>query len=125
MSVTHTRQLAISGDYTKVEKAVGSVTGSEELVVTKLVAASQANLFIPLVCTKANMLSVWITSDQSITIKTNSSGSPADTLTVTPTNPYEFEPGSLTNPLSADISPGIYVTTGGTATNLKIRILVP
>jgi hypothetical protein len=125
MSVTHTRKLAVTGDYTKTESAVG-VSGSQEIVISKLVAASQTNLFIPLVCTKANMLSVWITVDQSMTLKTNSSGSPADTLSLVSTDPYSWEAsGGIANPFSADISPGIYVTTGGTATNFKLRILLP
>lgn len=60
-----------------------------------------------------------------LVIKTNSTSSPGDTLTITPTNGIGWSSGdSADNPLSVDVTK-IYVTNNGTAkANLFVRALV-
>lgn len=97
-------------------------TGSGEVNVDETIPASQTNMLITLAVDVSALKSLYISSDETLTIKTNSSGSPTDTLTITGGKPLVWYTGcGFSCPLTGDVTV-IYVTNSAAAA-LKIRTL--
>lgn len=75
-------------------------------------------------CDVSELKSLVIFSDFGVTIETNDSGTPTDTITVTANKPVFWYTGcGLTCPITADVTT-IYLTTGaGAGGTLRIRKL--
>ena len=103
------------------------VTGDYEILSDITVAAAASNVAYNLPIDISRIESVLIQSDAAMTILTNSTGSPTDTITLAASNDftvrYSTAAGdSATNPFSGDVTV-LYVssTPGGT---LKLRLLM-
>jgi hypothetical protein len=87
--------------------------------------ASSTNASLTLAFTKANLQSSYIVADQNCTIKTNSSGSPSETITLVagiPHPTYKWSKSSgVTNPWTTDVTTAFVTCTS--ATTIKIGIL--
>lgn len=100
--------------------------GENNLDVT--VAASATNLNALWAIDVSALKSLYILSDKDITIKTNSSTEPDDTLTIKANVPFDWHTTKgFTNPLTVDVV-SIYVTRTGAGAGtgsgtLKIRAL--
>lgn len=73
----------------------------------------------------SQMKLLYISSDQDITIETNNSSAPADTLTITANKPLLWYEGyGLDNPLGTDVT-ALYITrAAGDSATVKIRCMV-
>jgi hypothetical protein len=92
-----------------------------------LVAAAQTNLRVVYAITVANLKYLCIFADQACTIKTNSSGSPTNTIVLLAGQLIEWYPASSGEyappcPFTADVT-ALYITTT-LATNVLVDALV-
>jgi hypothetical protein len=101
------------------------VDGNVQAPYKVLIPASQTNLAITIpTIVVANLRSVFMTVDYATTLKTNSSGSPQETLSLSPLAPFSWQINSgITIPFAGNVT-AWYATTGGTATTLTVFLLV-
>lgn len=70
------------------------------------------------------LASVYILSDQDLTLKTNSTGSPDDTIILTANKPVIWYAGcGWTNPLTVDVTKFYLTNGGGTSATFRARFL--
>jgi hypothetical protein len=103
------------------------LTGQEELNIGIVIATGVTNQQItPFSFTLAKLQDIYILSDQDLTLKTNSTGSPQETLTIKANQPFAWYVGSgIPAPFAGNVT-ALYVTTGAipASANLNIRTLV-
>jgi len=101
-------------------------TGTAELNIDESIAGSTTNQLIPFALTRSQLAALFIVSDQNLVLKANSSSSPTTTLTMVANEPLIWIPSNnTTDPITADITTGLYATNAGTvAANLTIRVLL-
>ena len=88
------------------------------------VAGTTANQLLTTAWTAADADAIFISSDITLTIKTNSSGSPAETITITEDVPFFWQRDSgITNPFATNVT-ALYISpAGAVAGTLKIRVV--
>jgi hypothetical protein len=97
--------------------------GATLLAISQGIGSSVTDQNLTLAFTLANVQSFFFMSDQPATIKTNSTGSPDDTITLLAGIPLVWSRSSgIAQPLTHDVTT-IYVTTGTAAANLSIEVL--
>jgi|SRR5579871_1163089 len=100
-----------------------TISGVSEANHAVTVAASTTNQATGWTYTQANLKSLSITSDQAITIKTNSTGSPQDTIAIAAGQVLIWTLATdliARCPFSNDVT-NVYITNaGGTAANVYI-----
>ena len=123
MSVNHTASVVSVNDAGIATSLSGpAINGNREVAFSQAVGASQTNLLIPVTYQVANLKSIAIVSDQNCTIKTNSSGSPQETLTLTANSIFLWQYGSgVPIPVAGDVT--AWYITNTPALNLKAKIL--
>jgi len=101
-------------------------TGTAEFNVDESIPGSTTNQLIPFALVRSQLAAFFMISDQDVTIKTNSTGAPTTTLTMKANEPLVWIPNNnVTDPLTGDITTGMYVTNDGTVVaNLSIRALL-
>ena len=124
MSVTHTIRPsvassaggAVSGSYTE--------TGTTETSIDQAYPAASTNVLQACAFTISGLQSIILLSSQDMTIKTNSSGAPANTIALKAGVPlvWSITPGNFANPSTVNVT-AFYVTCVNAAT-LKAKILV-
>lgn len=73
----------------------------------------------------SQLKSLYISTDQDITIKTNSSGSPDDTISLKANIPLMWsEDCGFTCPLSTDVTGLYFVNASSTNANVQVRALI-
>lgn len=122
---THQIKTGYSTDEGTVTNVTQSFTGDSELGVNDSVAGSTTNKHYAVAVTKAQIVSMALYSSQAVTIKTNSSTTPQETITLTAGQQIVwFSTSTDTCPFSADVT-GFYVTNAGsTASSIKFRFLL-
>lgn len=102
-----------------------SLSGTVEDSVTEDVPTVSVNLPVHISFVKADLVGIELLSDQAMVIKTNSSGTPQETINLVAGVPYFWYAGSgITNPFVGDVTtafastPGILVTAHLTGTIL-------
>lgn len=123
-SVTYTFTMGQSGGSVSLSDTV-AVTGTVGIEVNVALAPSTTNQLVPIAYVSANIKGVYIRSDQDVTIKVDSTGSPEQTIVIKAGIPYTWyanSPAALL--LATDANTGWYLTnaTAGTA-NFYARIL--
>jgi hypothetical protein len=122
VSITHSLTLNWSSGTTTL---LGTVTISTEVEnnVSVSVPASTTNQQAALAFTVADVEMVYMISDVTVTLKTNSSGSPQETITLTAAKPVIWYTGcGLTIPFAGNVTT-IYLTNataGAAAVNIRI-----
>lgn len=93
-----------------------SVSGDMSQPFKDVFAAGTTNVAVPaIIFAKARTQYFVFSSDQPVTIKTNSTGSPQETITLAAGGTYAWNTGHAeSNPLVGDVN-GIFITNGGTA----------
>lgn len=101
-----------------------TLTGGTEVNLDLSVAGSTTNQLHTIAIAVAGLQDVYMVSDQALTIKTNSSGSPQETITLAAGQPLVWYAGcGLTTPFAGNIT-ALYITNGGTtAANFSFRSL--
>lgn len=92
-----------------------SVTGGDEDDFSFTVAAATTNDSHPLALAVATMGGVCLISDVPVTIKTNSTSAPGNTITLAAGVPLAWMTGAAgANPFTVDVT-ALYITNAGTA----------
>lgn len=120
---SHNFTLAWSRSGESISKTV-TVTADSEYNADIPLTASQADEQVAATLDVSEIKSIFISSDVDVTLETNSSSAPDETLSITADEPFVWRTGSgVTNPLETDIT-ALYLTNGdATAGTVKIRIL--
>lgn len=91
-----------------------------DIAVADEATALQANVAIDVSALK----SLYIASDQDVTIETNSSGSPDDTIEITANVPLIWTPDcGFDCPLTADVTAFFLANASGEDATLQVRLL--
>lgn len=126
MAFTHTITKTYRGSANADITASITVTNDTELNFDGTVASVTTDAEIDWAATRANLKSLCLYSDVAITVKTNSSGSPVDTITMTAGQSIVWSlvaDGLTACPFSANVTK-LYVTNAGAgAAAFKIRAL--
>lgn len=118
--MTRTLTLAWTGGNETISKGINfAVEGEQNLDVT--VPGSTSNLEVLANIDVSALALVFVTSDQTVTLKTNSSSAPDETITLTQDKPLVWYTGcGWTNPFATDIT-ALYLTRA-TAGNAAVKI---
>lgn len=119
--MTHTLTLAWTRNGETISKSVNLVVeGEQNLDVT--VPASTSDVQVQANITVARLAHVFISTDQTITLETNSPSAPAQSFTITAEKPFLWYTGcGWPNPLTTDIT-ALYLTrAAANAAAVKIR----
>jgi hypothetical protein len=122
VSFTHTLTQSYATNVGTVTSATLTFTGDSEDDLDVAVPANATNQNYAIQFNKTALQSILITCDQAVTIKTNSSSSPQDTINLGANTPVIWYAASgATSPFAGNVT-GIYVTNpANVAANLKIR----
>lgn len=123
MSITHRQALSLAVDGGQ------SLTGSFNEVGTSKVEidavfAPGTDVLYTISFAVANMQSFMLLSDQNMTIKTNSSGSPANTINLIAGNPmiWSKSAGYFANPFTTNVT--AFYVTNATGARLRFKNLI-
>ena len=125
MSITMTLTTKMEGVGTAVSESVAK-TGTGSTDIREAIADSTSDGLLAFVADVSEMEGLFILSDQDLTIKTNSSGAPQETIELLAGVPlmWHSDLADAANPFSDDIT-ALYVTNAsGSTANLTIALLV-
>lgn len=102
----------------------GYTSGAVSQIVEEAIPTPSTNLQFSLTVDVSQIKVLFVLADQALTLKTNSTGSPANTLTLLAGKPYVWEHDSYyACPLTSDVTT-IYVTNAsGAAASLTFLVL--
>jgi hypothetical protein len=124
--IQHTLTVNWSNGSTTLAQSV-ILTGQEEINIGILIPSSTTNkLLTGFAFTLANLQDIYILSDQDVTLKTNSTGSPQETLTIKANKPFGwYKDSGIPAPFAGNVT-AVYATTGVLTAdaNLSTRGLV-
>jgi hypothetical protein len=90
-----------------------------------VIAAGATNAPVDAEWLNANVQSLCVWSDQAVTIKTNSSTAPAQTINLLANQILQYGVNmGLTNPFTADVTALFVSNAGSTNANFKLRVLM-
>ena len=123
MSFTHkiTHELQIGSETLLNEQ---TLSGNGRQSISETIADSTTDGLVAFALDVSECASFFILADQALTVKTNSSGSPADTLTLSAGVPYLWHTGAIDSfQLGTDVT-ALYVTNAsGEDATLRIEAL--
>lgn len=125
MGVQQTLTYGWKGDADSLSQSVTIEAGLSKNVQEQIPAGS-SELVVDFDADVSQLKLVYISATKDLTIKTNSSGSPAKTIALTANEPlmWKASDGAANNPFGSTDVTKLYVTNGtGVATDLKIRSL--
>jgi hypothetical protein len=102
-----------------------TLTGDAEANLDPVVNTGVADQNVAFTLDQSKALSIFLVSDRDVTIKTNSSTSPTDTLTLTAGVPkvWTINDGLGECPFTADVT-GLYISnSSGAQANINLRVL--
>lgn len=98
-------------------------TIENELLVSLTVSASSTNEALAIAVPVARIATIFISSTRNLTLKTNSTSAPDDTLAISATRPYVWASGDTSDcPFTVDIT-AIYLTNA-TASSATVTVLI-
>lgn len=120
----HSIGVSYKNDAGSIASTTSTVTGDQELNYDSAVAAGAVNAHVVASILHATLLSVCLYSDQAVTIKTNSTSSPEETITLAAKQQIAWNNLSTgACPFSGDIT-ALYISNPGTVVaNVKVRTL--
>lgn len=123
MSVTHT----LHQNWVNGSRAIASsknYTGNASNTLDETIADSSTDFEIAFTLDVSAIKSIYILSDQAITLETNNGGAPADTLTLVAGHPYIWNTDSeFTNLLATDITALFITNASGATATLKLEVV--
>jgi hypothetical protein len=126
--IVHTHNRAVQSLATSATSGVslsgsGIDVGSNEVGIDVQLAASTTNQLQAASFAAANVQSIFLVSDQNVTIKTNNATTPGNTITLVAGMPLDWSKsaGYFSNPFTVDVT-AFYLTCTAAA-RLKCRIL--
>lgn len=119
MAITHQLQTVISDGALRISAtSLETVEAATQLDVTVANAVTDGQHAF--MVERTGMKSFFVSSDQDVTIKTNNSGAPIDTLTVKANKPIVWMDGIGIAPITADITSLFITNASGSAASIKI-----
>lgn len=113
--------------------AGGSVSLSDQVTLSGAIA-TEASFSVPGSTTnqqqaidfnQSNLQGVYIKTDQDVTLKTNSTGSPQETISLKAGIPFVWVKGAgVANPFAGNVTTTYWSNAGATAANVQVRTLV-
>lgn len=122
---THARSISYTLNGGVVATQINTQSGDEETDIDTSIAPSTTNQSFNLAVTIANAKSILLYADQALTLKTNSSGSPQDTINLAAGQMIPWQTGdTAAAPFSGNVT-ALFVTNASAtlAANLKVRVL--
>lgn len=115
------RTQSLTGGGVTVGGVTEAATADNVNVFKKTIPANSTNARIDFPITLDTLIAIGIVANKDVTVKTNSTSSPADTLTLAANKPLIYVASDPDDNLflSADVT-SLYVTTGAAATEVKI-----
>ncbi len=118
-TVTYTTQTP-SG----VSSVSNTYTGSSITSIDETVAHGATNFQINVAIDVSTIKSIFILSDQNVTLETNSGSSPAETISLVANVPYVWHTNSyFTNLLATDITAIFITNASGSTAAITLRVL--
>lgn len=125
MVFTHTLGVTYKTDAGTITSTTDSYQADCEHDIDDSVPASTTNKEFDIAITKANIKSMVLYSDQSVTLKTNSTTSPTDTITMAAKKQVVWNTDSLNScPFTSDITKIFVTNSTAAAAKLAIRFLL-
>lgn len=121
--ISHTFTINWSSGNNNLQGTV-TTTGQEEVNISISIPSGATNQALPagFAFTLAKLQSIYILADGALTLKTNSSGSPQDTIAIAAAEPIDWRIGAGMPALFAgNITAGYVTNPGGSAVQLDIR----
>lgn len=102
-----------------------TVSGDHLISATPVIPAATSNVEVQVGFVVSRLKALWILSDKDVTIETNNSATPDDTLTITANKPWVWYDGSgITCPIvgAAGVVTKLFINNAGAAdATVKIR----
>lgn len=127
--LTHNHSRGFSATNGRTFSGTASATAGGEIVREEPIPLGSTNLAFAFAAVAAKTKALWMKSDKALTIKTNSSGSPANTFTLVANVPFSWVTGGDScrdtgGTALADIT-SLFITNGtGVDATLQIAALV-
>lgn len=123
MSITHQIVISLTSNSRASVTGTGNTVGGNEIAIDVTIPASQTNLLFAISFLVAGLQSFLLVASTNLTIKTNSSTTPGNTINLTAGIPLCWYAGcGFANPFTVDVT-AWYLTNSTSATNLQGRIL--
>lgn len=124
MSVTHSIGVVYKSDAGTIASVTDTYTDDFEVAIDHATAAATTNEEIDIALTVANIKSMLLYSDQTVTVKTNSTVA-VQTLTLTAKKAVVWATDHIeTCPLTSNVTKIFVTNSGSSAANLKFRFLL-
>lgn len=126
MALTHTIGTTYRSNNGSVSVPTLTLTGDGEVVYDGSIAAGATNVEVAMAIDVSAMKAMAIVASGALVIKTNSSSTPADTITLTDSvkSIVWYTGSTFTNPLTTDVT-ALYVSNAGaSAVTLKVVALL-
>ncbi len=121
---THTLGISYHTDAGTIATTTDVYTGDAENDLEEVVAGATVNKEYDMAITVANIKSMVLFSSQAVTIKTNSTVAPGNTVSLLANKQVVWNTDSvMTKPFSVDTTKLFISNPGATAATLKIRVL--
>lgn len=122
MAATHNLGTNWSGGGLSLS-ASNSYSGTgESNIVDETVADSVTDQEITITIDVSAIQSIYILSDQALTVETNNGGAPVDTITLVANTPYIWHTGSyFTNLLATDVTALFLTNASGSTATFNLR----
>ena len=121
---TDTLSITYTGNGKAVSSKLGTYTGTKDAGIATVIPAGSVNLQVVLAFPVANIQSIVLDASQNVTIKTNSTTAPGDTINLNANFGIFWGIGGLpAKPLTVDVT-SIYVSNPGALdSTFNVRVL--
>ena len=125
MEFTHTLKRDWVGPSGRQITADKTYSGDAQASVSQSIPDSETDFEVTFTLDVSAIQSIYIKSDQDLTLETNDGTTPTDTIDLKAGVPYIWHTGSyFTNLLTADITANIFLTNAsGSAAKLEIEVV--
>lgn len=122
MAISHTLSFSVATSSGTVSQSQ-SVSSDGE-INSDFSATGSATTEVNIVFTTASLKSIFILSDGALTLKTNSSGAPDDTISIAASTPFVWTSTSgVTCPFTANVTNTYWTNASATARSVNVRII--
>jgi hypothetical protein len=122
--ITHAVTITWTSNNAGLLQSSVTLTGQEENNLGFSLPGSTTNELHSLAFLVAKLVLFLVYSDQDITIKTNSSGSPQETLTIKAGKPFLWYKNSgVTIPFAGNVTAAYFTNAGSTAAAVNVKVL--
>lgn len=121
MAFTHTLGTNWNGGGLSLA-ASNTYSAGAELNITESIADSATDAEVAATIDVSEIKSIYILSDQALTLETNNGAAPADTIVLVANEPYIWYTGSYyTNLLATDITALFFTNASGSVATIELR----